>query len=237
VIERTQQPHGSVRETARSESPPSPATDVWLGQTVPCLPAVGVDANDDPTILGFPAEVAEDDEEAEQASDAAAGWPNRGPDSASQLVVLRRADRFGALVLVLAGVAAGVSLFLPWMRGDTASGLSLVQRGIDLVGPGVGELARSALWQPLTVVLGGGLLLLLGLLLFLPGRAHRLVGVLALLVAMTAAAAVLVLLADADWRVDRLGLGMWFAVAVPALGLLGALKAMLTAPRVTIRPR
>jgi hypothetical protein len=30
---------------------------------------------------------------------------------------------------------------------------------------------------------------------------------------------------------------MWFAVAVPVLGLLGALKAMLTTPRVTLRSR
>jgi hypothetical protein len=83
----------------------------------------------------------------------------------------------------------------------------------------------------------GGLLLLLGLLLLVPARAHRTVGVLALLVAVAAAAAVLVVLADGGWRLDRFGAGTRCAVAVAALGLLGALKAMLTPPRVTLAER
>jgi hypothetical protein len=86
-------------------------------------------------------------------------------------------------------------------------------------------------------VLGGGLLFLLGVLLFLPARTHRVVGLLALLLASGTAAGVLFLVADADWRSIRFGSGMWFAVAVPVLGLLGALKAMLTTPRVTLRRR
>ncbi len=85
------------------------------------------------------------------------------------------------------------------------------------------------------MVLAGGLLLLLGLLLLIPAHAHRLLGLLALLVAMAAAVAVIVLFDTADWTIERFELGMWFAVAVPVLGLFGALKAMLTAPRVTIR--
>ena len=87
------------------------------------------------------------------------------------------------------------------------------------------------------VVLSGLVLFVLGLLLFRRTRTHRLVGVLALLVSVAAAAAVLALMADAGWDPDRLALGTWFAAAVPALGLLGALKAMLTTPRVAIRPR
>jgi hypothetical protein len=67
-----------------------------------------------------------------------------------------------------------------------------------------------------------------------PARAHRLLGVLALLVALATAAAVLVLLASSGWRVDRFSAGTWFAAAVPVLGLLGALKAMLTPPHVVI---
>jgi len=39
------------------------------------------------------------------------------------------------------------------------------------------------------------------------------------------------------WEIDRFGPGMWCAVAVPVLGMLGALKAMLTAPRVTLDAR
>jgi hypothetical protein len=154
-----------------------------------------------------------------------------------RLVVRRRADWPGGLLLVLAGVAASVSLELPWTRDASATGLARVRQGIAVLGLGIGELGASGLWQPLAVVLGGGTLLLLGLLLLVPARSHRLVGVLALLVAVCAAAGVLVPLADAGWQTARFGLGTWFAVAVAGLGLLGALEAMLVVPRVTVDAR
>ena len=87
------------------------------------------------------------------------------------------------------------------------------------------------------MVVGGGLLVLLGVALLVPTRAHRLVGVLALLVSLATAAAVLVLFVEADWRFELFGVGTWFAVAVPVLGVLGALKAMLTVPDVTLARR
>ncbi|UOY02709.1 hypothetical protein [Blastococcus sp. PRF04-17] len=153
-----------------------------------------------------------------------------------RLVPLRRPDHVGSTFLVLAGVVTNVSLWLPWLRGGDVIGLSLVGQGFDVLGSGPRELARSDLWQPFVVVLSGGLLLLLGLSLLVPARAHRLVGVLALFVALAAGWAVVALLEDGDWRADRFALGMWFAVAVPAFGLLGAFKAMLTPPRVAVAP-
>jgi hypothetical protein len=87
------------------------------------------------------------------------------------------------------------------------------------------------------VVLGGGLLVLLGVTLLVPARAHRFLGVLALLVALTTGAALLVLFAQADWRVERFGVGAWCATAVPVFGVLGSLKSMLTAPDVTLVAR
>lgn len=173
-----------------------------------------------PTILGFPAQVGEDEVP--------------GVPASARLVVLRRPDRLGSAVLVLAGVSTNVSLWLPWVRGDDAVGLALVGRGVDVLGSSVEEWTRSEQWPPLAVVVGGGVLLLLGMLLLVPAHAHRAVGVLALLVALGTAAAVLAVVDGAGWRADRFALGMWFALAVPVLGLLGALKAMLTAPRVTI---
>jgi hypothetical protein len=181
-----------------------------------------VDDEAEPTILGFPAEVTDDDAE---------------PATLDQLVVLRRADRFAGGVLVLAGVAANLSLLLPWFPGEGTTGLSLVRQAVDVLGAGVGGLVRSDLWPPLAVVLAGGLLSLLGLLLFLPARAHRVMGLLALLASSAAAVAVFFLLAGVDWNPGRFGPGMPFAVAVPALGVPGALKAMLTAPRVAMAPR
>jgi hypothetical protein len=126
-----------------------------------------------------------------------------------------------------------VSLSLSWWPGDGPTGLSLVQHAVEDVRSGVDA---GGVWQPLVVVLGGGLLVLLGVLLLVPARAHRLVGVLALFVSLAAAAAV-VLLVEAGWGVDRFGPGMWCAVAVPVLGVLGSLKAMLTPPLITLGSR
>jgi hypothetical protein len=76
----------------------------------------------------------------------------------------------------------------------------------------------------------------LGFLLLVPARAHRLIGVLALTVSLCSALAVAVLMADADWGTGRFGPGSWCAVAlpVPVLGTVGSLKAMLTAPLVVL---
>ncbi|RBY85735.1 hypothetical protein [Blastococcus sp. TF02A-30] len=175
----------------------------------------------EPTILGFPAETGE----------GTAAAP------AVTLTAVRRPDRVAAGALVLAGAAANVSLVLSWSSGEEPTGLSLVERGGQALESGVAESVGDGDAAPLVVVVCGGLLLLLGLLLLVPAHAHRTVGLLALVVASAATAAVLVVVADAGWRVDRFGAGTWCAVAVAALGLLGALKAMLTPPLVTLAER
>jgi hypothetical protein len=231
MTERLQQPPGSARRTARVRTPRSRAGSIWGARTIPDAAAGGLAPESEPTLLGFPAEFAEEDDLAQRPVGGAAS-----DASELGLVVLRRADRFGAGALVLAGVAANVSLSLSWSAGAGPAGLSLVQQGVEALGSGVGEAALSGVWQPLVVVLSGGLLVLLGLLLLVPARAHRLVGVLALVVALVAATAVAVLIVDSGGGLDRFGPGMWCAVAVPVLGVLGSLKAMLTAPRVTLAP-
>lgn len=192
--------------------------------TVPGTPPPRAAVDDEPTILGFPAEIESDDE-----CDAGAG---EGAEPPVRLVAMRRPDRIAGGALVLAGLGAAASLALPWVRGERERGVVLVRRGFEVVDSDVGEFLRSGLWQPVAVVLGGGVLLLLGLLLFLPARTHRLVGVLALVAGLIAAAAVLTLLAGADWTTGRFDLGTWVAVAVAGLGVLGALKAMLSLPRI-----
>jgi high-affinity Fe2+/Pb2+ permease len=86
------------------------------------------------------------------------------------------------------------------------------------------------------VAVGGAVLVVLGLLLLRPARGHRVSGVLALGVALAVAAAVGARSVDAGWDARVLGPGVWCAAAVAGLGVLGALKAMLTAPRVTTTP-
>ena len=226
-----------LRRSGPRSGPSSPPTYGRDGDLPPPPPAyaapddsathdVATDVED--TILGFPAECGEDDEADEPVVDE---------PLPVDLVVVRHPDRVACALLILAGVAANVSLSLAWLATGNVSGLSLVSSGIDLVGDGVAALFRTGLWPPVTVVLGGGLLVLLGLALLVPARAHRVVGVLALFVSLVTAAAVLVLFAEAGWRLERFGVGTWFATAVPVLGVLGALKSMLTTPHVTLVPR
>jgi hypothetical protein len=213
---------------------------VLPGHTVP-LPSVPAPPSEEPLILGLPAEF-ETGCPTGSATDVGADLTARDPQAADgparglPSVVLRRREWFGGLALVLAGVAADVSLWTTWFRGSGADGLTLVRQGLAVSRSGIGDLARSGLWQPLAVVLGGGLLVLLGLLLFLRGRTHRVVGVLALFVAMVVATGVVVPLADANWSAASFGLGMWLAVAVALLGVVGAVKAMATIPAVEVAP-
>lgn len=232
MTERLKQPHGSDQRTSRRWMPWPRAGGLRDARTIP-VPTVGNGAPEsEPTVLGFPAEYAEADDGAELFLDEDDASP-----SDFELLVHRRPDRFGAAALVLAGVAANVSLSLSWSPGEGPSGLSLVQRGVEGVRAGGGASVLDGLWQPFVVVLSGGLLVLLGLLLLVPARAHRFIGVLALFVSLAAAAAVAVLVAGSGWEPDRFGPGMWCAVAVPALGVLGSLKAMLTVPLVTLDSR
>jgi hypothetical protein len=158
---------------------------------------------------------------------ADADRPAWAPEYSTRPVVIRRPDVLASLLLILAGIAAALSLVLRWLARDETTGLTLVRHGLSAPG----HLISSGLWQPVAIVLGGGVLLVLGLLVVLPARSHRFFGVLALLVSLLVATAVLVPLADAKWQSDAFDVGFWFACAVAACGLLGSLKAALTGPR------
>jgi hypothetical protein len=149
------------------------------------------------------------------------------PPYSDRPVAIRGPESLGGLLLILAGMVAAVSLILHWLDGRDVSGWGLVRKGLDDVGGAFG----SGLWQPLVIVFGGGVLFLLGLVLWLPARSHRFVGLLALLVSLAITAAVLVPLIDAKWQLRFFGPGFWCAIAVAVLGLLGSLKAVLTRPR------
>src|SRR3954447_16705453 len=149
------------------------------------------------------------------------------PHYSDRPVAIRGPESLGGLLLILAGLVAAVSLVLHWLAHSGVSGWGLVRTGFD----DLGEAFSSGLWQPLVIVLGGGLLFLLGLALWLPARSHRLVGLVALLVSLAITGAVLVPLIDARWKLSFFGPGFWCAIAVAVLGLLGSLKAVLTRPR------
>jgi hypothetical protein len=227
MTERLQQPSDSGHRSARRRPR---AGGLWGARKIPALPALKVPTETGPTLLGFPAEETE-------------GAETPGADEGPDILpfhrvpgVLKRVDRVGATALVLAGVAANVSLLLSWAPGEGPAGLALIQHSVEALRSGAADPADSGLWQPLVVVVSGGLLVVLGLLLLVPARAHRLVGVVALMVTLAAAAAVILLMADTGWTMDEIGPGLWCAVAVPVLGLLGSLKALVSAPLVALVP-
>ena len=167
---------------------------------------------------------------------ATAGGASTAPDAtvppySSAPAPARRQDPAASLVLLVSGIAAGISLILPWLADDDVTGLTLVKDAFRALGDGLGELIGTGYIQPLTIVLGGGVLFLLGLLLLVPARAHRLIGLVALVVALLVTMSVLVPLAVAGWDLGAFGIGFWFAIAVAALGLIGAMKALLTRPK------
>jgi hypothetical protein len=157
----------------------------------------------------------------------APGSEATAPRYSDRPVVIRGPESLGGLLLLLAGIAAAISLILDWLADDTISGWGLLRNGFD----DLGSIWSTGLWQPVVVVLGGGVLFLLGLVMWLPARSHRFVGVLGLLVSAAVAAAVLVPLAKASWHLGFFGPGFWCAMVVAILGLLGSLKAILTRPR------
>ena len=150
------------------------------------------------------------------------------PPYSDRPVVIRGPESLGGLLLILAGIVAAVSLVLDWLADRDISGWGLVRKGFDDL---VGAFTDGGLWQPLVIVVGGGVLFVLGLLLWLPARSHRVVGVVALVVSLAITAAVLVPLVDAKWDLGFFGPGFWCAIAVAVLGLVGSLKAVLTRPR------
>jgi hypothetical protein len=222
------------RRPARRIAPATDSLRLQPEHTVPGLPPARLIAAEEPTILGFPVD--------ETASGPLPVLePSASPGTTLEhhvrVVALPRADPLAGMTLVLAGLAAAGSLLLPWRAGAPETGSTLVRSGLAAVGGDFGGIGRSGAWEPPAVVIGGALLLLLGVLLFLPARTHRVAGVLALFLAAGVCTAVLFRMARTGWVVDRFGTGMWLAVAVAGLGVLGALKAMLTVPRVTVKRR
>jgi hypothetical protein len=228
MTERRQSPHRNGRAASRSRRPVA-ATGGPQPETAP-TPAPPIVAPGEPSILGFPAEVADDTgPEAEappavEATDADVGW-----------YVLRTPDASAGSLLLVAGAAGVMSLFLPWVQHEQELGLTLVRRALDSAG--VDELVRSGLLLPVGAAVAGGVLFLLGLLAFRPARSHRVVGVAALLASLGVAAGIVVRVADLGWDELRTDPGILCAVVLAGTGVLGALKAMLTPPEITTDPR
>jgi hypothetical protein len=225
------------KRTGPGDTPPY-GSELLAVPAVPS-PQPPVDDADELTIFGFPALGGAYDvggRGTEDRPDRMEPAQDGGLDTLVRLTTQHRADSIAGLTLMLAGVAATASLWFPWARGDGATGLALLRRSFAVAGAGLEALDRSdGQWEPLAIVLGGALLVPLGVLLFIPSRTHRIMGLLALCAAIAVTAGVVSRFAQAEWSWAGFDRGMWCAVAAAALGILGALKAMLRIPRVTLR--
>src|SRR3954451_20818826 len=182
--DQTPSPYGS--RSAQEDPNPRPADEAWREQTTPGLSPVSGGSS--------------------AVGSGAHGYVGPGenyyttPQYSTTPVKIRRADALAALLLILAGIAAGVSLLLSWLPRDDSRGLDILKLGFTTISDkGWGEFFSSGMWQPLAVMLGGGVLFVLGLLMLVPAKAHRLLGLLALLVSLAAAAGVLIPLSKLDW--------------------------------------
>jgi len=144
---------------------------------------------------------------------------------ATEAVAVRRPDPLAGMMMVLAGVGIGVSLLLEWVQDVS---------GYDIFVPSLGRVGSffsDGVWQPLVIVIGAAVLLLIGLLAFIPGKSRRVLGLIALLIAVGIAAAVLTALIDVDFDLAAFELGFYVVIGAAVLGLLGALKAAVTPPK------
>lgn len=144
---------------------------------------------------------------------------------AAEPVAVRRADTLAGLLMVLAGAAIGVSLLLEWFLDRT--GYDFFEVALD----NADSFFSDGIWQPLVVVSGGAVLLLFGLIAFIPGKSRRMLGLIALLVAIGIAAAAMTVLINVDFDFDSIQPGFYVVLGAAVLGLFGALKAAVTPPK------
>jgi hypothetical protein len=140
------------RRPARRHAPPVESVHILPDRTVPGVVPPRLVAADEPTILGFPAEddVGTDDRLEPPEPPSA----EVGPAPELRLVALPRADPLAGIALVLAGVAALVSLLLPWRQGSRETGATLTRDGLAVAGSGLNDLGRTDFWQPPVIVIG-----------------------------------------------------------------------------------
>jgi hypothetical protein len=237
MTERRQSAHRNGRAASRSRRPA--AGSVLHRETVPTETPPILATPHEQTILGFPVDPPTEPpapaEPAPAEEDPEEPLPVVAVDADAGLYVLRRPDPSAGSLLMVAGAAGCLSLFLPWVLQGQELGLTLVRRGITSAG--VADLLGSGLALPLAVAVGGGVLFLLGIAAFRPARSHRVIGVVALVVSLAVAAGIVVRVADLGWDALRTDPGMLCAVVLAGCGVLGALKAMLTPPEFTTDPR
>ncbi|MBA3338486.1 MAG: hypothetical protein H0T54_01820 [Geodermatophilaceae bacterium] len=144
---------------------------------------------------------------------------------AAEPVAVRRPDSVAGLLLILAGLGIGISLLLDWFVDG--KGYDIFKFGLD----NAGSFFSDGVWQPLVIVFGGAVLLLIGLIAFIPGKSRRAMGLIALLIAAAIVAAVLTALITAKFDFSAFKPGFIVVIAAAVLALLGALKAAVTPPK------
>src|SRR5215217_269374 len=179
--EQTPNPYGSRSAhddpsyTSSSDASQRPADD-WREQTNPNFQPVG-----SPAVGGSYGYGGQGQADAPTQQYSAPQQYSTSPQYSAQPVKVRRPDALAALLLILAGLAAGLSLLLDWLPREDTRGWDVLQAAWDGVRDnGFRDLFDSGFWQPVAVIGGGAVLFVLGLLMLVPARAHRFLGLLGL---------------------------------------------------------
>ena len=143
-----------------------------------------------------------------------------------------RPNLFAGVLLVLGGLFGVLQSFLPWIDSDFSNthvnGMDIADlagQASDL-GAGASEstLIQIGVW---TVLVGGALALLLGVLMFVPMRSHRPFGGVALVLSLLMVLGAVFWLTGGDPNPDSTSVGYYFFLLAGVVALIGSIVGVV----------
>lgn len=152
------------------------------------------------------------------------GGPGWGPAPKNDFV--------SAIILIIGGLLGVLQSFLPWIdssfEGIHVNGLDIANAAGQASG---GDLSSSAstliqiaVWA---VLIGGGLLVLCGVVLFVPMRNRKITGAIALVISVVMVVGAILWLTNGEANPDSTAVGYYFFLAAGVVGLIGSIVALV----------
>ncbi|GAB2966337.1 hypothetical protein LWP59_22195 [Amycolatopsis acidiphila] len=151
-----------------------------------------------------------------------------GPQGPGQFGTAASNNIPAAIVLVLGGLAGVLQFFLPWfsVRGQGLAGIDVADAAGQAsdFGSSSGTIIQIGVYL---VLIGGGLALLAGAVLFIPMRNKRIVGALALVVSLVMIVGMIFWLTSGEPNPDSTAPGYYLFLGAGAVGVIGSIVALI----------